>query len=1091
MGEEGKNVRAARHPWRWLAVLVSAVSALLGALILCLLLFVAVLKGRDLALPYWVEDRVASILSENLPDAEVKFSDVFLTLSENWAPQFQFENVSISLPGPLEAPLEVRSLRVEVNLPALLEGQIRPEMLIADGVFMPLSRQKTGDIYVQSADLKPSDVAMTLFPTLIMPMDQVLQTALFESLKTIAINNIAITYQDFLSRRNWVIDGARLVLKKQGAALSLDVSMGLLAGGADYASLRAGIERQIGESAANFDVLFEDLPAQDMASQLPFFAWLNAVEGPISGAINGAIDESGALGALSVSLQIKQGALRPNETAVPIQFETAQTYFTYDPLDRRLEFDQIRIVGSDVSFLGQGYAALEMNEAWPDSLFGQLRFSEAKAKLQNSQLDAVILDDALVDFRLNLTPFRLEVGQFYATNSAKKISVRGEARVNAEALGWSVALDARTPALTKAAIMEYWPVGFKPRSRDWVSKNVKHSKLRDVRFAWRLPANQPPVLDLGFAYEETALRVTKSLPMITQARGQFSSNSNRLATNLSAGFMTASGARPVDMSGTRFVIPDTKKIPSDGVADVVVSGQLADVLPLVDIIVSSRNSETKLPKIPGVGEVALTASVSFSMVKNGGDSVEIFAEGDVKNFEGEFGDTGAVISSDLVQIALSPKQLELTGTGRFDQVPFTAKFQKGLGPDQADVPALLEAELDLSSELVSRFTGAEIEGLISGSSPAQITASLPSGAEASFSLSSDLVGLGVNAKQINWQKPAKKPAQFRLTGRYNKRVLTDAFSLTGAGLNLKGAVDYAEQEEFKSLSISKLQVDDILDVFGQFNPAMGIEIFGGWVNFPNLMAGMPETNAAQTAPLALKVALDEVVLGENKLTEFRADLISAPQLSGPFSAKVNGVAQVVAVLSPLNGRTALEVTSEQAGRLLTSVGALQSATGGQLRLNLSPTQQMGETDGLLEIRNVKVQKAPVFAELLNAISIVGLLEQLTGPGILLSEIDAKFRSTKEQIIVESASAFGPSIGLSLDGYYNRKAQSLDMQGVLSPIYFINGIGSALTRKGDGLFGFSFNLDGKKGQPSLEVNPLSILTPGIFREVFRRPPPKLE
>ena len=521
------------------------------------------------------------------------------------------------------------------------------------------------------------------------------------------------------------------------------------------------------------------------------------------------------------------------------------------------------------------------------------------------------------------------------------------------------------------------------------------------------------------------------------------------------------------------------------------SGQLADVLPLVDIIVSSRNSETKLPKIPGVGEIALTASVSFSMVKNGGDSVEIFAEGDVKNFEGGFGDTGAVISSDLVQIALSPEQLELTGTGRFDQVPFTAKFQKGLGPDQADVPALLEAELDLSSELVNRFTGAEIEGLISGSSPAQVTASLPSGAEASFSLSSDLVGLGVNAKQINWQKPAEKPAQFRLTGRYNKRVLTDAFSLTGAGLNLEGAVDYAEQEEFKSLSISKLQVDDILDVFGQFNPAMGIEVFGGWLNFPKLMEGMPETNAAQTAPLALKVALDEVVLGENKLTEFRADLISVPQLSGPFSAKVNGVAQVEAVLSPLNGRTALEVTSEQAGRLLTSVGALQSATGGQLRLNLTPTQQMGETDGLLEIRNVKVQKAPVFAELLNAISIVGLLEQLTGPGILLSEIDAKFRSTEEQIIVEAASAFGPSIGLSLDGYYNRKAESLDMQGVLSPIYFINGIGSALTRKGDGLFGFSFKLDGKKGQPSLEVNPLSILTPGIFRDVFRRPPPKLE
>ena len=140
---------------------------------------------------------------------------------------------------------------------------------------------------------------------------------------------------------------------------------------------------------------------------------------------------------------------------------------------------------SDVSFLGQGYAALGMKEAWPDSLFGQLRSTEAKANFQNSQIDAVILDDALVDFGLNLTPFRLDIGQFYATNSAKEISVRGQARVSAEALGWSVALDARSPVLTKAAVMEYWPAGFKPRSRDWVSKNVQHATLRDMRFAWK------------------------------------------------------------------------------------------------------------------------------------------------------------------------------------------------------------------------------------------------------------------------------------------------------------------------------------------------------------------------------------------------------------------------------------------------------------------------------------------------------------------------------------------------------------------------------------------------------------------------------
>jgi hypothetical protein len=63
-----------------------------------------------------------------------------------------------------------------------------------------------------------------------------------------------------------------------------------------------------------------------------------------------------------------------------------------------------------------------------------------------------------------------------------------------------------------------------------------------------------------------------------------------------------------------------------------------------------------------------------------------------------------------------------------------------------------------------------------------------------------------------------------------------------------------------------------------------------------------------------------------------------------------------------------------------------------------------------------------------------------------------------------------------------------MQGVISPIYLLNGIGSILTRPGEGLFGFRYRLTGTAEDPVVSVNPLSILTPGMFRDMFRAAPP---
>ncbi|MBC7143765.1 MAG: hypothetical protein H5U18_16655, partial [Rhodobacteraceae bacterium] len=70
------------------------------------------------------------------------------------------------------------------------------------------------------------------------------------------------------------------------------------------------------------------------------------------------------------------------------------------------------------------------------------------------------------------------------------------------------------------------------------------------------------------------------------------------------------------------------------------------------------------------------------------------------------------------------------------------------------------------------------------------------------------------------------------------------------------------------------------------------------------------------------------------------------------------------------------------------------------------------------------------------------------------------------------------------------AGQIDLQGTISPVYLLNGIGQIFSKSREGLFGFNYRLAGAAANPKVTVNPLSILTPGMFREIFRAAPPKL-
>jgi len=125
---------------------------------------------------------------------------------------------------------------------------------------------------------------------------------------------------------------------------------------------------------------------------------------------------------------------------------------------------------------------------------------------------------------------------------------------------------------------------------------------------------------------------------------------------------------------------------------------------------------------------------------------------------------------------------------------------------------------------------------------------------------------------------------------------------------------------------------------------------------------------------------------------------------------------------------------------------------------------------------------------------VGALQQLEGEGIHFSTIEGQFKLRENGVKLENISAVGPSIGMTLDGWYDTRAKSVDFEGVITPLYAVNGVFERIfgalvgRRKGEGMFSFTYRMRGSAAKPKVKVNPLSILTPGAFREIFRQKPP---
>jgi hypothetical protein len=200
-----------------------------------------------------------------------------------------------------------------------------------------------------------------------------------------------------------------------------------------------------------------------------------------------------------------------------------------------------------------------------------------------------------------------------------------------------------------------------------------------------------------------------------------------------------------------------------------------------------------------------------------------------------------------------------------------------------------------------------------------------------------------------------------------------------------------------------------------------------------------------------------------------------------------------ATITPAERGRALRVTAEDAGALLRAFGVLRTLDGGQLSVTAAYAHNGpgAPLRGTAEMENFVVQNAPAVAKLLQAMTLYGMVEALSGPGLGFARMVAPFTLTPDALVLEEARAFSASLGLTAKGTLDRRRQALAMEGTIVPAYLFNTLLGNIPllgrlfspETGGGLFAATFRMQGPLDDPQVSVNPLAALTPGFLRGLF--------
>lgn len=1048
-----------------------------------------------------LKPRIAASLQDRIGDGyKVALGPMFLTRTG--------AGVALGFKGMEIADRDGRKVvvapggQVGLDLVSLLTLQVRVRRLELDGLIVKLRVRPDGAISVAAASADDSRTveiaAPPSAPTAPTPGPEALVAGLAKMLAGaespldhVALANGRLEVVNEPLGKSTTYESLQVAYDKRGAEADIQVSA-LGAAGAWNVSAQAGDGDAPFVAVSARDLTLDDLLLLE-ARRPPF-----AADMPISFHLRAESGRDGAIVAMRGDFALGAGHFKLDDPDhAPYLIDEASGNVSWDAEARRFRLDRFEALAGPSHFRLQGWAAPQAGDA--SAWTGRLESSDLLLGSERPDQPPTQLDELSIDLRWLGASGLFSLDKLKAHGPHVNAEMTAQARVDAAGLALKMNLQVGPGAVLET--LRLWPDFINPEARAWCLEHIHAGDLTSgsMRVDWDAAATDavahkraaPADSVRGdFVMSGAAVDLLPGVPQLTGVDAVGMITGRVFEVNAKHGAMELSPGRRMQASDIYYRVPDTAPaaiVPSQGGAKVQGGAEaLADLL--------TRDAMKKyvgfaLDPANVKGQFQGAVSVDLLLGKTVRPEDQKFrAEGSLSNFQLDKYLAGAKFEQGALDIVADPNSLKITGQGQIDGLAAKVDVTRN-GAEDGTVALTTTVDDAARARL-----GVSFGPLVAGPMNVRLKAPLGKpGAEVDI----DLARVEIDSPEGAVLKAAGKPGKASFT----LRSAPDGLALSGLTVDAgqvvaRGGLQLAADGALQSARFTQFRLSpgDDIRVDLQGGGAIKAVVRGSAFDARDILKAFFSHDRTASGINDLDVDLklasiaganDQVMTGFDLSFSRRGGQLRALQASGHL-----GDGDVSA---RRDASGALVVRTADAGAFAKFLDFYTHLESGTLDLTLRETPE--GTAGAAALHNFVLHNEPALRRL--ATESAARAANGAEPTVADSNVEhfdrmtASFLRAAGRLDLRDALIFNPNVGLTTKGYIDYAHNRVDLNGTFVPAYGLNSLVTGIPvfgvllggAKHEGVFGVNYRISGPASGPTLTVNPLSGVTPGILRKIF--------